>query len=277
MARAAWGSSRVWAVLALASACTKVEVPETTNTANTLFEGDEPGECTDGADNDVDGYYDCGDIDCWGSPDCANTNQDADADTDADSDSDADADTDTDTDSDTDTDTDTNPDAVVEHLKGFDLRYSLSFDYADEWEDYLSYLGLSNCTTWYEGSSDEQVEAYGTRVTFKGAWFVDVPASDCVDDLQGAVWTDPGGTSYASFIFDEDVTELYDWYQHRDADDYVSLASPSEGGQWLITSIYSELEPKALTVHYLGSEHTTIEGLIGLDLYHDMTVTFYTE
>lgn len=34
------------------------------------FEGDEPGECDDGADNDQDGAFDCEDEDCWGSTDC---------------------------------------------------------------------------------------------------------------------------------------------------------------------------------------------------------------
>lgn len=35
------------------------------------YEGDDPGECSDGADNDRDGKYDCDDEDCAGSPDCA--------------------------------------------------------------------------------------------------------------------------------------------------------------------------------------------------------------
>ena len=34
------------------------------------IEGDEPGECEDGADNDVDGTYDCLDLDCAGAPAC---------------------------------------------------------------------------------------------------------------------------------------------------------------------------------------------------------------
>ena len=33
-------------------------------------EGDDAGECLDGADNDQDGYFDCDDAGCWGSPDC---------------------------------------------------------------------------------------------------------------------------------------------------------------------------------------------------------------
>ena len=34
-------------------------------------EGDDRGECSDGADNDRDGDFDCHDPDCDGSPDCA--------------------------------------------------------------------------------------------------------------------------------------------------------------------------------------------------------------
>jgi hypothetical protein len=33
-------------------------------------EGASPGDCTDGADNDADGLFDCNDPDCSGSPDC---------------------------------------------------------------------------------------------------------------------------------------------------------------------------------------------------------------
>ncbi|MBC04287.1 MAG: hypothetical protein CMJ34_13455 [Phycisphaerae bacterium] len=38
------------------------------------LEGDEPGECSDGADNDVDGLFDCEDPDCEGSSDCEEPN-----------------------------------------------------------------------------------------------------------------------------------------------------------------------------------------------------------
>ena len=34
------------------------------------YEGDEAGECSDGADNDLDGLYDCDDPDCEPAPDC---------------------------------------------------------------------------------------------------------------------------------------------------------------------------------------------------------------
>ena len=35
-----------------------------------LYEGDDPGECSDGADNDKDGLFDCDDDQCAGSPVC---------------------------------------------------------------------------------------------------------------------------------------------------------------------------------------------------------------
>ena len=34
------------------------------------IEGTQPGDCTDGADNDADGKFDCKDDGCSGAPDC---------------------------------------------------------------------------------------------------------------------------------------------------------------------------------------------------------------
>ena len=47
-------------------------IPIAANAQND-YEGDEAGECTDGADNDRDGKFDCEDDGCSGSPDCRNT------------------------------------------------------------------------------------------------------------------------------------------------------------------------------------------------------------
>jgi hypothetical protein len=65
-------------------------------------EGREPGDCTNRADDDGDGAFDCEDDGCSGSPDCADDTGDSDADTDTDADTDADTDSDTDTDTDVD-------------------------------------------------------------------------------------------------------------------------------------------------------------------------------
>ena len=43
---------------------------------DTEAEGDDPGECDDGADNDQDGLFDCDDPDCEGSPDCQGDDDD---------------------------------------------------------------------------------------------------------------------------------------------------------------------------------------------------------
>lgn len=40
-------------------------------------EGDQPGECDDGADNDSDGDFDCDDADCAGAPACAGDDDDS--------------------------------------------------------------------------------------------------------------------------------------------------------------------------------------------------------
>ena len=46
-------------------------------------EGDEPGECADGADNDADGAFDCEDTDCAGAPACQGDDDDSADDDDA--------------------------------------------------------------------------------------------------------------------------------------------------------------------------------------------------
>lgn len=53
-------------------------------------EGAYSGECSDGADNDFDGDYDCNDLDCAGAPDCFESDCDDGADNDRDGDYDCD-------------------------------------------------------------------------------------------------------------------------------------------------------------------------------------------
>lgn len=66
-------------------------------------EGTEPGDCTDGADNDGDGLFDCDDDGCTGSPDCSDEDTEDVSDSDDGDDSDT---TDTDDDDTDDDDTD---------------------------------------------------------------------------------------------------------------------------------------------------------------------------
>lgn len=60
---------RIWWLVAALAACAKD------------IEGDVAGECEDGADNDVDGTFDCLDLDCAGAPACLDDGPDTDADT----------------------------------------------------------------------------------------------------------------------------------------------------------------------------------------------------
>ena len=59
-------------------------------------EGQNAGECSDAADNDLDGLYDCDDPDCEGSPDCPGSGDDDDDDASAGGDDDDDDDDDDD-------------------------------------------------------------------------------------------------------------------------------------------------------------------------------------
>ena len=118
------------------------------------YEGDEAGECADGADNDRDGLFDCNDPDCEGSSDCeeadTDTDSDADSDTDTDSDSDADSDADTDADSDADADSDSDTDTgsvTTLALTGYSGQADAGYD------------GYSGTEDWYfiadEGAGDD--------------------------------------------------------------------------------------------------------------------------
>lgn len=43
------------------------------DSADSTLEGADPGDCSDRVDNDDDGFIDCGDPGCDGSPDCLDT------------------------------------------------------------------------------------------------------------------------------------------------------------------------------------------------------------
>lgn len=110
-------------------------------------EGTNPGECSDGADNDEDGDFDCDDEDCEGSPDC-----DGEVESDTDTDADADSDTDTDT---AFTPTELAIDVVSYHYSSSEWFYSvdldgwaervtmdISQDTSSPWEEYHELLNV---------------------------------------------------------------------------------------------------------------------------------------
>jgi hypothetical protein len=60
------------AALLLFASCVTAQLPQ----GPVQTEGMNPGECSDGADNDGDGDYDCNDSDCAGAPDCQGDDDD---------------------------------------------------------------------------------------------------------------------------------------------------------------------------------------------------------
>jgi hypothetical protein len=93
------------------------------------IEGDEADDCADGLDNDLDGWTDCDDQDCWGVGSCDQPEGDADADADSDTDSDADADADADSDADA--------DAVVLINEFLASNYQVNADDEGEYDDWF--------------------------------------------------------------------------------------------------------------------------------------------
>ncbi len=107
---------------------------------NKDVEGDEAGECSDGADNDQNGLFDCDDEGCAGSPDCQE--ELGDTDTEGDTDTDADADTDTDTDADADADTDADTDVEPGPEGSYEGEMVVIIDGPDELDECLGIVML---------------------------------------------------------------------------------------------------------------------------------------
>ncbi len=230
-------------------------------------EGDDPGECFDRADNDLDGAFDCEDSECAGSPDCAGEG-DADADTDTDTDTDSDADTDT---ADEDTgDTGIDPGAALDDFKSYELVYSFAWDFDDTYESYLEAYGLGDCVTTYTGSG-LTYERVATRITFIGPW---APSdTDCNENLVGVLWYDERRDSYASFTFSDDLSRLDDWVQHLDAGNYEPVEEPSSNQQWYITEMAADFDLDAGTAHYALDEAITVD-IIPVVITHTVDVSF---
>ena len=148
-------------------------------------EGQNPGECADGADNDSDGQFDCDDPDCFGSPDCE-----------ADTDTDSDADTDTDTDSDADTDTgppDVHNDGSYCDENTLILPDGTTID-CEELHGYCGETeGGEGACMWYEGggSNDESTPAFlihplGHDATVVNGWYYNY-AGNGAGNYHGAI------------------------------------------------------------------------------------------
>jgi hypothetical protein len=240
-------------------------MPSTATPVEVEVEGDDAGECSDGADNDLDGYFDCDDNGCWGSPDC-DTNTGPTTSTTTSTTTGPTTSTTTST-----TTTSTGPAAIAGHLKEFSLTYSLTMDFGKAAGiDLCDLYDICDCVSEYTAASTEQHEAEEDRVTFVGSW--GMTSSDCADGLDSVWWDNATGEAYASFIFEEDMSQLISWFQHDSPNDWEPWEDAFDHEQWYITDMYEDFD--GASSHYEELESTLVDGLIPLDLTHVFDVTF---
>lgn len=159
-----------------------------------VHEGDDAGECADGADNDLDGAFDCDDSECGGSPDCS-TATDPDPGT-----------TDTTTDPGTTDPSTTGPDPVaLSDYQSYAVTMQVDWVFPTDF--------APDCTLVYEGSG-AQVEATPSRITFDGPYTLTSTTCTDHDLFQSAFpWYDKvEETALVSFKFTDDLGTLDEWY-----------------------------------------------------------------
>lgn len=173
-------------------------------------EGDVPGECLDGADNDRDGFFDCDDQDCVFSPDC---DDDPTNDT-----------TDTGTDTDDDTDEEGVGDPRLLELTGGHVTYTVSIVFS------LPIFGVDDCSLVFEGDGNTVEDVAGMRVTFDGTYAR--TGGNCPAELNDAFWTPGDGKAHHSFVFGQGMETLDDWYAHSSPSDHSE-----EEAEWYATEM----------------------------------------
>ncbi|MBU0551779.1 hypothetical protein KJ940_09845 [Myxococcota bacterium] len=240
------------------------------------YEGDEAGECEDGADNDRDGLFDCDDPTCKGSPVC----QDGGA---LPPSSDGGLKPHTDaappridaatprTDAAT-PHTDADPPPIEARYTHYTLTYSLSLDFDDEYAAMLAEAGLGDCANVYEGSGEALADD-GEVILFDGLWRM--RDSDCAESLRGAdmVWTDASGEAFASLTISGG--QLIQWVAHRDRANDAPLPEASRHGQFYITEMRAPISQEG-AAHHEEVGHTLIEGMLPLTLLHQLDVQLTT-
>lgn len=237
----------------------------------TEFEGDDAYECSDAADNDRDGAFDCDDPDCFGSPDCVDLDDDdvdddpnpTETETDTESPTDAvstDSDEPSDTDAPSETEIDTDEgEAVAEKFLSAEFTYTLAIEFIS------APVGLWDCSMTFDGSGS-QVEASGNRVTFQGPW--EETANDCSAYLAGIVWEDRSGEAFHHFFVDDDVTGVTDWFES----DSVAVYDKDDSG-WYIT----DMEDADIVDGVVSFELEEAAPEIYATLIHQLDITFSEE
>ena len=234
---------------------------------DTEYEGDTPQECSDGADNDRDGDFDCADDGCAGSPACTGEGT-------------ADAEPrkgeNTGTVGFRDSSAPTRPPSDGSLGPGIRLQeFQLEYETRWHFEDGGAGAAMADCTVQF-AAAGEQVTSTADYVTFEGTW--GIVESDCDPSLQdpSVIWHDPSGRAYATFWFSNDLTTLDRWLQHRDAAAVEPLTSPAINGQWFMTDMATPVGDDH-TAQHQETERTVIEGVLPIVLTHTVTVRFQSD
>ena len=229
-------------------------------------EGSNPGECTDGFDNDSDGYFDCADADCFTLADCGGPggsfpgggggggygygggSGDGGGGTIA--------------------------GAVGGHLTTFNITYSLELDFGEVLGlDLCASDGICDCTNVYNGTGT-QLEADATRVTYEGTWtLID---TDCTpeSDLASIIWVPDDSASFHSVHFDDSLSRINEWVTHGRAQDTSALDDPFANQQFWLTSMAAVYDDSTKAASHTEFEETSIEGIIPLALNHTLEFRF---
>ena len=136
---------------------------------------------------------------------------------------------------------------------------------SDAYASVLQFYQLGDCVSHYSAAGTRIV---GEPLTFDGTWGLD--DSDCNPSLTDAtaVWYDPSGHAYSSFVVENG--KLMEWYEHEAISDH-DASQPKQGGRWYITAMNEPLVNNR--VDHTESEKTTIEG-IPLELTHEVQADF---
>ena len=178
------------------------------DTSESEYEGDDPGECSDGADNDQDGFFDCADNECMMSPDCEETPGTPGG-------------TPGGTTGGT-TPTGTTPTDCEGPLCDF-ISMQLIFGAEFDWDTAAEAFGGVDCYVEFGGEGDfHAVE--GNYLVFAGTW--DERSDDCSEAFGGDLIRNWAGGAFHTFYFTTDATVLLDWYAHRDEGEYSTEGDP---------------------------------------------------
>ncbi|MCB9744553.1 MAG: hypothetical protein H6740_18300 [Alphaproteobacteria bacterium] len=216
-------------------------------------EGDEAEECRDGADNDQDGYFDCDDQGCWGSPDCADVGTDDSGHNTGDETGSGGDDTGSGGDDSGSGGDDSGSTTDASAILTAEITMRVEWDVPDG-------TGLiEDCTRMFEGSA-QQIGAEGERVYMQGSW-AEVPVdpnvyTPCSEYLGYLVWFPEDGAAYHTFEFLGELDRIDLWTAHEDEGDYL----PTWGDKWTLFDLRAPVVWPAGTAHVEDYHQEVVDG-----------------